>query len=136
VAFQLFGYRYSSKYIILCCSADERSKKFIQVWNNLRASKWWQNFHFVKLFFEKKKKGFYLPATTLWSLSIINYVMYSKPLWFWLCSKLSEQSKKNFRECLVILEYNWLVLRDENVNVLWIKIQIAFLNSLDWLKTY
>jgi len=38
-AYQLFGYPYSSKYLLFC-------KKFIQVWNNLRVSKWWQNFHF------------------------------------------------------------------------------------------
>ncbi len=25
---------------------DNRRNKFIQVWNNMRVSKWWQNFHF------------------------------------------------------------------------------------------
>jgi len=30
-------------FTISLCSAEE---KFIQVWNNLRVSKWWQNFHF------------------------------------------------------------------------------------------
>ncbi len=26
--------------------AQQKKKKFLQVWNYLRASKWWQNFHF------------------------------------------------------------------------------------------
>ncbi len=34
---QLFGYTHSLKYIFLT---------LIQVWNNLRVSKWWQDFHF------------------------------------------------------------------------------------------
>ncbi len=36
-------YKLSSKHLPLCFS---RTKKFIQVWNYLRVSKWWQNFHF------------------------------------------------------------------------------------------
>ncbi len=36
------GYKLSSKYLPLC-SAEQR---LIQVWNYLRVSKWWQNFHF------------------------------------------------------------------------------------------
>ncbi len=37
------GYKLSSKYLPLC-SAEKRL--FIQVWNYLRVSKWWQNCHF------------------------------------------------------------------------------------------
>ncbi len=39
---QLFGYPHSSKYLLLG-SAEE---KLIQVCNNMRVSKWWQNCHF------------------------------------------------------------------------------------------
>jgi len=38
----LLGYRHSSKHLPLYSS---RTKKCIQVWNNLRVRKWWKNFN-------------------------------------------------------------------------------------------
>ncbi len=37
-------YKLSSKYLPLCSA--EKKIKIIQVWNYLRLSKWWRNFHF------------------------------------------------------------------------------------------
>ncbi len=38
---QLFDYQNSSKYLLLCSR-----KKLIEVWNDMRVSKWWLNFQF------------------------------------------------------------------------------------------
>ncbi len=45
----------------ICSFVFSRTKKFIQVWNNLRVSKWWQNFHFwVYCLFKKHAKQCFL----------------------------------------------------------------------------
>ena len=51
------------KISIFLCS---RRKKFIQFWNNLRVSKWWQNFHFeVNYFFKCPKPGPLSPSIVI-----------------------------------------------------------------------
>ncbi len=58
---QLFGYTHFSKYFLLCST---EKKKFIQLWNNMRVSKWWQNaviFSFVPLSLEYLHVFYHLP---------------------------------------------------------------------------
>ncbi len=50
---KLVGYQYSAKYLFMF----SRIEGFIQVWNNMRVSKW-QNFHFWVNYPLKKKKSF------------------------------------------------------------------------------
>ncbi len=42
---QLFGYKHSLKYFVSIIYFNRR-KQLVQVWNNLRVSKWWQNYNF------------------------------------------------------------------------------------------
>ncbi len=98
----LFGYQHSSKYLL------QQKEKLIQVWNNLRVSKWWQNFHFwmnysfdvfkvflqtvmyfrVKWIIKKERKG----GKIGWRFVSTNFLIGLRQIWMRACSQLYEMS--------------------------------------------
>ncbi len=79
-----------------------RSNTFIQVWNDLRMSNWWQNFHFWVNY----------PFKVLFWTPLTFHSMYGQ-------KQLKHSSKHFIKICVYVLMHFWLNIHLEVINFHW-----------------
>jgi len=105
--------------------------KFIQVWNNLRVSKWWQNFHFwVNYPFNKTC---FISNSNIWKLSTnFNLLCYNQHAWSCLVDK------KTIKQEILKITLSLLCVKVSKylkINIFFIMCHVKFNSKTEVLKT-